>query len=283
MRTPTRLREFDDGNDRWHMVDVAPAEHLRDAISGYGWWSESTTSFDTRRELAGTRGTLIVNLASDLDLVDAQGNAVRLRAGEGFIAGLAQATSLSRSTGAMAGVHVQAPLATLARLAGTSIADLTDRIVPLSDLPAFDMLRLGDKLLDVVDAEARWTLLDTLIGDRLAAAADPSPAIAHIARRLRAGARVEAIATELGWSRKRLAETFKQATGLEPRTYAGLARFERFAARLQAGPALPLAQAAVAAGYADQPHLTREVARYASMTPAALRRHLLPDGGGVRE
>ncbi|MBB5220797.1 AraC-like DNA-binding protein [Amaricoccus macauensis] len=283
MHRLTRVRCFDDGSDRWRMVDVSPAAPLAPYIRAYGWWSEATTSFHTRRELAATEGTLIINLASDLELVDATGARVRLRAGEGFVAGLSQATSFSRSTGAMEGIHLRAPLATLARIVGTSMADLTDRVVPIADLSVRGGWHLGEQLLEERDLEARWLLLDRSIRQRLAEGATPCPTIARVAAGLRAGRRVEALATELGWSRKRLARTFAQAMGVEPRAFAGLARFERFTDRLQAVPTLSLADVAVEAGYADQAHLTREVSRYSGMTPGELRRLVLPDGGGVCE
>lgn len=283
MHRLTRVRCFDDGSDRWRMVDVSPAAALAPYIRAYGWWSEATTSFHTRRELAATEGTLIINLASDLELVDATGARVRLRAGEGFVAGLSQATSFSRSTGAMEGIHLRAPLATLARIVGTSMADLTDRVVPIADLSVRGGWHLGEQLLEAGDLEVRWLLLDRSIRQRLAEGATPCPTIAHVAAGLRAGRRVEALATDLGWSRKRLARTFAQAMGLEPRAFAGLARFERFTDRLQAVPTLSLADVAVEAGYADQAHLTREVSRYSGMTPGELRRLVLPDGGGICE
>jgi AraC-like DNA-binding protein len=283
MRRPIRVRSFDDGSDRWRMVDVRPDAALCPHVHAYGWWSESTSSFHTRRELAATQGTLIINLASDLELVDATGARVRLRAGEGFVAGLSQGTSLSRSAGAMEGVHLRAPLATLARIVGTSMADLTDRVVPIADLSVRGGWQLGEQLLEVRDLEARWLLLDRSIRQRLAEGATPCATIAHVAAGLRAGRRVEALATELGWSRKRLARTFAQAMGVEPRAFAGLARFERFTDRLQAVPTLSLADVAVEAGYADQAHLTREVSRYSGMTPGQLRRLVLPDGGGICE
>lgn len=283
MHRLTRVRCFDDGSDRWRMVDVSPAAALAPYVRAYGWWSEATTSFHTRRELAATEGTLIINLASDLELVDARGERVRLRAGEGFVAGLSQATSFSRSTGAMEGIHLRAPLATLARVAGTSMAELADRVVPLADLPVRGGWHPGERLLEAGDLEARWQVLDRALRERLAESAAPCPAVAHVAAGLRAGRRVGSIASELGWSRKLLARTFGQAMGIEPRAFAGLARFERFAGRLQAAPSVPLAQAAVDVGYADQAHLTREVSRFAGMTPGELRRLVLPDGGGVRE
>ena len=51
------------------------------------------------------------------------------------------------------------------------------------------------------------------------------------------------------------------------------ASFQRFVRLLDSSPALPdLAAAAVLAGYADQPHLTRECRALSGHTPAALHR-----------
>ncbi|MEH3048451.1 helix-turn-helix domain-containing protein [Sphingomonas adhaesiva] len=279
----SRTRSFDDGQDRWTFTDAAPDPALAGAIGGYGWWSERTATFDTRRELAGTDGTLIVNLASDLELVDAAGSVRRLPAGGAFVAGLSQRTSLSRSTGAMEGIYLRAPLAMLARIAGTSVAELTDRVVTIDDLPALRRLAPGERLLEARDDEGRWRVLDDIVAARLSASAPQPPALHRIAAGLSAGIAVETLAGELGWSRKRLARTFFDAFGLHPRTFAGLARFERFAALLQGDPHLSLAAIAIDAGYADQAHLTREVRRFAEVTPAALRRQVIPAGGGVRD
>lgn len=279
----TRSRCFDDGRDRWRMVEARPEARLTGLVDQYVWWSEDTQSFTTRRELAATTGVLIVNLGSELTIVDAQGEHHRFRAGEGFIAGAAQATSMSHSTGAMTGVHVRAPLPTLACLAGVPLAELTNRVVRLSDLAAVRRSALGDRLLAARSHNECWSLLDRFVAGRLANSTPYDPAVDHLMRHLAAGCRVQLLADDIGWSRKRLAERFRAATGLHPRTFAGLARFERFTVLLAAGPGEGLADLAFAAGYADQAHLTREVARFAAVTPGELRRRLLPQGGGVRD
>jgi AraC-like DNA-binding protein len=56
------------------------------------------------------------------------------------------------------------------------------------------------------------------------------------------------------------------AAGYGPKTLQRVLRFRRFLA----GPRDDLARAALEAGYADQPHLTREVARLAGTTPSRL-------------
>lgn len=68
-----RSRAYDDDRDRWEVVKVSPTDGLNDAVRSYGWWRDETPSFDTRRELASTSGVLIVNLGSDLEIVDATG------------------------------------------------------------------------------------------------------------------------------------------------------------------------------------------------------------------
>ena len=278
-----RSRAYDDAHDRWEIVEAGPAAGLTGAVHGYGWWGEETSSFDTRRELASTSGVFIVNLGSDLEIVDAAGTLHRLGAGQGFIGGMACATSLSRSTGAMEGIHVNAPLSTLGRIAGVPPSELGDRVVSLEDLPRGALRSLGARLQDTPDRETQWGVLDNLIAGRLAASEPEDPATAYLLARLSAGWRVEALAKELGWSRKRLAGHLRERIGIEPRAFAGLVRFERFSKLIQAEPGTALAAAAIDAGYADQAHLTREVVRYAQVTPGELRRRLIPEGGGVRD
>ena len=93
--------------------------------------------------------------------------------------------------------------------------------------------------------------------------ADPAVAAA-VARLADPGARVEALAGELGLSERQLRRRFQAAAGYGPKTLQRVLRFRRFLA----GPRDDLARAALEAGYADQPHLTREVARLAGTTPA---------------
>jgi len=280
-RSSTR-RVFEDERDRWEIIDAAPHERIAGFVRHYSWWSEATQSFTTRRELAGTTGVFIINLGSDLEIVDARGDLHRVRAGQGFVGGVAQGTSLSRSTGDMMGYHVHVPLETLSRLAGVPLAELSDRVVTLDDLDPGHR-SIGERLLDAGSPEAGWILLDDFVTERLRCTPPSDHTTGFILSRLASGQRVQSLAVEMGWSRRRLARHVQAQVGLEPRSFAGLARFERFANAMQASPTVSLAEAAIDAGYADQAHLTREVGRYAEMTPGELRSRLLPDAGGVRE
>ena len=80
--------------------------------------------------------------------------------------------------------------------------------------------------------------------------------------------RVERLAAEAGWSRKRLWSRFRSQVGLPPKRAAQLVRFGHAAHRLAAGHSAALV--AANGGYTDQSHLHRDVRAFAGMTPAAV-------------
>jgi AraC-like DNA-binding protein len=80
--------------------------------------------------------------------------------------------------------------------------------------------------------------------------------------------RVERLAAETGWSRKRLWSRFRSQVGIRPKRAAQLVRFDHAAHRLAAGEDAALV--AAEAGYVDQSHLHRDVMAFAGVTPAAV-------------
>ncbi|UDF31126.1 UNVERIFIED_ORG: AraC family transcriptional regulator [Roseateles sp. XES5] len=78
---------------------------------------------------------------------------------------------------------------------------------------------------------------------------------------------LESLAADCGLGRFRLLRDFARATGLTPHAYL-LQRRTELARRLIADGA-PLADAAIAAGFADQSHMTRNFTRRYGYTPGA--------------
>jgi AraC-like DNA-binding protein len=79
---------------------------------------------------------------------------------------------------------------------------------------------------------------------------------------------VPAIAEAIGLGERQLRRRFAAAVGYGPKTFARIARFRAALTLIRAGE--PLAAAALAAGYADQAHMTRELAELAGRTPGEL-------------
>ena len=103
---------------------------------------------------------------------------------------------------------------------------------------------------------------------------EPAPEVAWAWRALlasRGRLPVAELARQLGWSRRHLGERFRDALGLAPKPAARVLRFEAACgdARPRArGARRRLAELAVACGYHDQAHLTREWQALAGCPPA---------------
>jgi AraC-like DNA-binding protein len=119
--------------------------------------------------------------------------------------------------------------------------------------------------------------LERTVAERLADAPDPDPVVAEAVRRLmsRRRADIDAMASSLFISERQLRRRFQAATGLAPTTLHRIVRFQRFLALAWTceHPSTQVAQLALAAGYADQAHLSRDAARLEGRPP----RSFLPE------
>ena len=95
------------------------------------------------------------------------------------------------------------------------------------------------------------------------------PLLSHVTGRLAAGSAVADVAREIGWSNRTLQRQCTAVYGYGPATLRRILRFRR-AMRLL-GEGLPPIEVANRAGYADQPHLHREVRGLAGVPLASLR------------
>ncbi|WP_380281670.1 helix-turn-helix domain-containing protein [Kitasatospora purpeofusca] len=150
-------------------------------------------------------------------------------------------------------------------------ADLGGRIVRLDDLWGRDAARTQERLRAAGSWADRFALAEAELARRHRDGPAVDPEVAFVWRQLvthRGDVRIERLAAEAGWSRKRLWSRFRSQTGLTPKHAARLVRFDHAAHRLAAGhrPALVAAEA----GYADQSHLHREVVAFAGATPTAV-------------
>jgi AraC-like DNA-binding protein len=152
---------------------------------------------------------------------------------------------------------------------GLPLEEVRDARIPLEDVRRDLAERLPG---DLAPEEALRRL--AAVGAELAAAGPPDPAISAAARRLaQPRTRVEALAGELGLSERQLRRRCHAAVGHGPKALQRILRLQGYLARADAaGPQADLAWLAVASGYADQAHLTRECTRLAGVAPAALAR-----------
>lgn len=150
-------------------------------------------------------------------------------------------------------------------------SQLGGALVALDDLWGRDAERIHERLRAARSWEDRFAIAEAALAPRHDAGPAVDPEVAFAWRRLvasRGRVRVERLAAEVGWSRKRLWSRFGSQIGLTPKRAAQLIRFDQAAHRLAAGQS----PAAVAAdsGYVDQSHLHRDVMAFTGVTPAAV-------------
>ncbi|SEC00222.1 helix-turn-helix domain-containing protein [Streptomyces sp. TLI_105] len=154
---------------------------------------------------------------------------------------------------------------------GASPADFDGAVVPLESLWGREASRIRERLADVSSWQERFGLTDLLLARRYEAGPAVDPEVAWAWRRIVAGrglTRIDGLAAEVGWNRKRLWSRFRSQLGLPPKRAAKLVRFDHAAHRLVAGEGA--AHVAAATGYADQSHLHRDVMALTGATPASV-------------
>lgn len=226
--------------------------------------------------MPSTALTLVLALNAPLDVGWAGRDGSRARLW-GSVAGLHVEPAEIRHHGRQEGVMLGLTPRGARALLGVPASTLRGHIVDLDDLdePAPGLCDLASRLSETPRA-ARETVASTVLTGVLARHDAPQARVevGRALARLFRGAPVADVADEVGYSRRHLGDLVRAETGLSPKQYQRLSRFERSHALVAAR--VPLSAVAVRCGYADQSHLTREWVALAGVGPAEWRRRELP-------
>jgi AraC-like DNA-binding protein len=159
---------------------------------------------------------------------------------------------------------------TAPQLLRTRAAELRDLHVHLDAIAPGLARRLDERLGEAQRPQSALQAFAEELMSALRAVADPDPVVKDAVRALEHGRTsvADAAASALV-SERELQRRFGDHIGYSPKTLQRVLRFQRFM-RLVSTPGANLAAAAAHAGYADQPHLTREAQRLAGLTPRQL-------------
>ncbi|MDX6705690.1 MAG: hypothetical protein QOF69_2587 [Solirubrobacteraceae bacterium] len=225
-------------------VEYAPTPQLRDLIA-CGWTLTCHDSLPDHRVLPD--GCIDIILAGGC---------------EPFVAGPSTSAfdSPMSAGGFAAGIRFRPGAAP--SVLGVTADELRDRTVPLADIWSS---ALGG---EPVNARAALALLHRELLARLPTARAPDRAVLAAAAILAADpcASVGSIATTTGLGERQLRRRFLDHVGYGPKRLGRVLRLQR----LLAGPPEPWAQRAIAAGYADQAHMTRECVALTGRPPTRL-------------
>ncbi|GAB2822901.1 helix-turn-helix domain-containing protein [Actinoallomurus bryophytorum] len=271
MRVGPRRGESAGGLREW--ADGVPGPAVRGRVRAYtGYREESPTPADRWEAPAGEL-ILIVGFGAE-SRAQPEAGVGEPQAYTSFFAGMNDRPTRIAHDGHQFGMQIRLdPLGAYA-LFGPPMHELANRTVELSDLLGADAERWAGRLSEAPGWGERFALLDRLLAARMAAGPVPSPEVAWAWRTMRragGAVRVADLVTGAGCTHRHLLARFRDQVGTAPKTAARVLRFERAARLLARGEPAP-AQVAAVCGYADQSHLTRDFARFAATTPAAVRR-----------
>ena len=155
-------------------------------------------------------------------------------------------------------------------LLGVPAPDLVNQIVPLDDIWPRDRVNaLHEALVDLPVSDGLGILRDVLLA-RLQMPAAP-PTIEAAAVRLldarRGHVAIDAMAAHYGVSRQRFARRFQDATGVSPKLFARIVRFQGLVYSLLSTDVSDWAAVAPAAGFYDQAHMINEFRGFAGASP----------------
>ncbi|MFB8401014.1 helix-turn-helix domain-containing protein [Streptomyces sp. NPDC055912] len=251
----------------WSLVDIAvprPSGRLP-GISMAGFRHRAPESVDIAM-VAHPSVTLLVDLSGGGGLVHrTPGREVRGSAVTGLLPGDLRAGGRASEC-----LQIRLDPAAAAAVLGMT-TELTGAVVSLADVWGREAARTEDRLRAAASWDERFTIAADLIDRLLDTRPLVAPEVAFAWRRMRTSrgrARVEGLADEVGWSRKRLSARFRSQLGITPKRAAQLVRFDHAARLLAAGHAA--AGVAAESGYADQSHLHREVRSFTGLTPTAV-------------
>ena len=143
----------------------------------------------------------------------------------------------------------------------TPLSEMTDKLILLADINPSLAARLSEAFASD-DLRSVWGPIGGSAGWL------PDKRLHVAISLLRRGTSVANTAAALSLTPRHLVRLFDHQLGLRPRHFARIVRLRRAVFMVKRGATI--ADAAAAAGFADQPHFTREVNTFAGRSPTAL-------------
>lgn len=254
---------------RWELAQARPEADLAGDVVRYAGYREQSGWSIDQREVASPIVPLIIGFGDPFRVRLGSGDASEHRS---FVAGLYDGYADVASLGSAHCMQVDFTPLGAHRFFGMPMRDLTGRTVALDLVGRFDELR--ERLFEAAGWTHRFALLDRFVRRRLGEAAPPSSRVAWAWRQLVRSSgciKVGALADEVAWSRKHLAQRFSMEVGVAPKTLGRILRFagtrKAIDTSVRARTQIDWAGLAADRGYADQAHLVREFHTLAGVAP----------------
>ncbi|MGP4087226.1 helix-turn-helix domain-containing protein [Streptomyces sp. KR55] len=188
-----------------------------------------------------------------------------------LLSALRTRAALGEHSGSLYGMEVVLEPWAAYTLFGVAMHEWAECIIDPDDLVGSRVGCLTDALSCLPDWAQRFRLLDATLGRWWADGPMSSPRVVWAWQELRrtAGAvPIRCLAAQTGWGWRQFENRFRQQIGLPPKTVARIMRFHQALSLLSAGRTA--AHTALACGFSDQAHMSREVRSMTGFPPSRL-------------
>jgi AraC-like DNA-binding protein len=280
---PSAVRHARDASSEggWSAATALPCAALTGIVHGYSGFQEVSRGPVERRELPSSHLFVVINTETALAVRRGTTCVITPTA---FVVGPGLGAVTTLHPGRHRALELRLPATASAMVLGVPAGELRDQVVDLQDLWAGQAVHLSEALVGLT-WQASFHLLEAVLLQRIALPAPlPDPALQRARDLLlshEGDVGMARLLTETGWSRGRLAQQFREHTGMTPKALARLLRF-RHAERLLRTPARrSLADIAATCGYYDQAHLNRDFRELAGCSPMVHLSRMLGDDSGT--
>ncbi len=251
-------------------MTASPAPPWRPFIDGYVGYRLVGFPSGLHRGLPSRHLTFIVSIGAPIHVVSQTDPRQPPDRYGVVLSGLQATSALIANEGRQEGVAIELTPVGCRALLGLPARALWNISLEADQVLGPVAVELRERLHAVSSWAGRFQVCDEVLG-RLRHERRPAPPGVVTAWRLTVASAgslsVAAVAEETGWSRRHLAQRFRDEFGLSPKLAARIVRFEHARRMLQAKRRTTIAEVAATCGYYDQPHLTREFVEMAGCPP----------------
>ena len=266
-----------------------PAPPLSAFVEWFWYYDDLSTDHSREHVLPDGTFELVINLAGPPRRLFAQENVQSYRSFKrawlsGAQSGYLVIDVINKSS--MMGVHFRP--GGIAAFAGFPSHELKDQVVELDHIWGIEAWDWHEQLQAARGPAAKFAVLEAWLLERLRGT-PPTDArarrVAHAIREFEREAEfpdIRATARSLNISHKHLIEEFRRVTGLTPKLYCRIQRFQRVLASINTRKQIEWAAVAVSCGYFDQAHFIHDFTAFSGVNPSAYLRHRTGYPGFIR-
>ncbi len=152
------------------------------------------------------------------------------------------------------------------------LTEIRDRVVELDCLVGPEAEAFRTELLETPSAAGKFRVAERRLLAWARMTPEPEPVVQYAVDAIERGpgcARITEITAKTGFTHKHFVHLFEKQTGLTPKHYARIRKFQRVLETIEGGAPIDWPHLAMDCGYYDQSHFINEFRHFSGINPAS--------------